>query len=165
MPTKHEVMGLSAADRDTPSGRTAPTRTVDRALALLAEVCSSDQVTLADLARRTQLPPSTALRLLRTLESTGFAHRDDAGGFHAGPRMIQLGALAYGRQNLVAEAEPAMRRIVSECGESTYLAVPGTVGTACTSGWSRAPTRYATPAGWAAACPPKGQRSGAAMSG
>jgi IclR family acetate operon transcriptional repressor len=111
-------------------GRAAPTRTVDRALALLAEVCSHDQVNLADCARRTQLPPSTALRLLRTLESTGFVHRDSGGSFHAGPRMIQLGALSYGRQNLVAEAEPAMRLIVSECGESTYLAVPGTVGTA-----------------------------------
>jgi len=123
-------MGLSAADPDASRGRPAPTRTVDRALALLAEVCSHDQVNLADCARRTQLPPSTALRLLRTLESTGFVRRDSGGIFHAGPRMIQLGALSYGRQNLVAEAEPAMRLIVSECGESTYLAVPGTVGTA-----------------------------------
>jgi IclR family acetate operon transcriptional repressor len=106
------------------------TRTVDRALALLAEVCTDDPVNLADCARRTALPASTALRLLRTLESTGFVRRDGAGVFHAGPRMVQLGALAYGRQNLVAAAEPAMRRIVSECGESTYLAVPSTVDTA-----------------------------------
>lgn len=111
-------------------GGAGSTRTVDRALALLAEVCSHDQVNLADCARSTGLPASTALRLLRTLESTGFVHRDGGGGFHAGPRMIQLGALAYGRQHLVAEAEPAMRRIVAECGESTYLAVAGTVGTA-----------------------------------
>ena len=111
-------------------GAAASTRTVDRALALLAEVCSHDPVNLADVARRTGLPASTALRLLRTLESTGFVRRDGAGVFHAGPRMVQLGALAYGRQNLVTEAEPAMRRIVSECGESTYLAVPSTVGTA-----------------------------------
>jgi IclR family transcriptional regulator, acetate operon repressor len=107
-----------------------PTRTVDRALALLAEVCSHDQVNLADCARSTGLPASTALRLLRTLESTGFVHRDSAGSFRAGPRMVQLGALTYGRQSLVAEAEPAMRRIVSACGESTYLAVPGMPGTA-----------------------------------
>jgi IclR family acetate operon transcriptional repressor len=111
-------------------GPSGPTRTVDRALALLAEVCSHDPVNLADAARRTALPASTALRLLRTLESTGFVSRDGAGVFHAGPRMVQLGALAYGRQPLVTEAEPAMRRIVSECGESTYLAVPSTVGTA-----------------------------------
>ena len=130
-------MGLTAASPPpTPQppsafpGRNPSTRAVDRALSLLAEVCGQDSVNLADCARGTGLPASTALRLLRTLESTGFVHRDGAGSFHAGPRMIQLGALAYGRQNLVAEAEPAMRRIVSECGESTYLAVPGTVGTA-----------------------------------
>lgn len=115
-----------------PSLRDAPrsTRTVDRAFALLAEVCTHDAPTLADCARRTSLPASTALRLLRTLESTGFVQRDPGGTFSAGPRMIQLGALAYGRQSLVAEAEPAMRRIVDECGESTYLAVPGASGRA-----------------------------------
>jgi IclR family acetate operon transcriptional repressor len=131
------VSGLTAAMPPMPpmppsafASAVRPTRTVDRALALLAEVCSSDRVSLADCARSTDLPASTALRLLRTLESSGFVHRDPAGSFHPGPRMIQLGALAYGRQSLVAEAEPAMRRIVSECGESTYLAVPGTTGTA-----------------------------------
>jgi len=113
-----------------PGAGAASTRTVDRALALLAEVCDHDPLNLAEVARRTGLPASTALRLLRTLESTGFVRRDNAGVFHAGPRMVQLGALAYGRQSLVADAEPAMRRIVTECGESTYLAVASTVGTA-----------------------------------
>jgi IclR family acetate operon transcriptional repressor len=106
------------------------TRTVDRALALLAEVCANDAVNLADCARQTALPASTALRLLRTLESAGFISRDAEGNFHSGPRMVQLGALAYGRQTLVAAAEPAMRRIVVECGETTYLGVAGAVGTA-----------------------------------
>lgn len=108
----------------------ASTRTVDRALALLAEVCANDRVNLADCARQTGLPASTALRLLRTLESAGFIGRDNDGTFHSGPRMVQLGALAYGRQRLVAVAEPAMRRIVAECGETTYLGVAGPVGMA-----------------------------------
>lgn len=110
--------------------REGSTRAVDRALALLAEVCTHEAPTLADCARRTALPTSTALRLLRTLESSGFVLREPSGRFTAGPRLVQLGALAYGRQPLVAEAEPAMRRIVDECGESTYLAVPGPAGTA-----------------------------------
>lgn len=108
----------------------SPTRTVDRALALLAEVCTHDQVNLADCARRTGLAASTALRLLRTLESSGFVARESDGTFHPGAQLIQLGALAYGRQSLVNEAEPAMRRIVAECGESTYLSMPGAAGMA-----------------------------------
>lgn len=106
------------------------TRTVDRALALLAEVCAADHVNLADCARQTALPASTALRLLRTLESAGFISRDTEGNFHSGPRLVQLGALAYGRQRLVTAAEPAMQRIVAECGETTYLGIAGPVGKA-----------------------------------
>jgi urocanate hydratase len=143
----------------------APTRTVDRALALLAEVCSHDQVSLADCARNTHLPASTALRLLRTLESSGFVHRDSSGSFHAGPRMIQLGALAYGRQSLVAAVEPAMRRIVAECGESTYFAVPGTVGTALYVGMVEG-TYSVRHTSWVGrSVPIDGTAVGAAMSG
>jgi urocanate hydratase len=100
-----------------------PTRTVDRALELLAEVCAEGSIGLTEAARRTGLPVSTALRLLRTLESSGFVLRDAAGAFGAGSRLIQLGALALGRHSLLRLAEPAMRRIVARTGESTYLAI------------------------------------------
>ncbi len=174
-----EVMGLSASDPDTlhpPTTATTPrppafpagprpTRTVDRALHLLAEVCGHERVSLADCARHTGLPASTALRLLRTLESSGFVHRDSGGSFQAGPRMIQLGALAYGRQNLVAEVEPAMRRIVSECGESTYLAVPGTVGTALYIGMVEGTFSVRHTSWVGRSVPIDGTAVGAAMSG
>ena len=68
------------------------TRTVDRALGLLAVVCDEDPIMLSDCARRAGLPASTALRLLRTLEGSGFVARDADGSFRAGPRLIQLGA-------------------------------------------------------------------------
>jgi urocanate hydratase len=106
------------------------TRTVDRALELLAAVCSEGSITLSECARRAQLPTSTALRLLRTLESSGFVVRDSGGSFSAGARLIQLGAFALGRQSLVRLAEPAMRRIVAATGESTYLSITGPGDTA-----------------------------------
>jgi IclR family transcriptional regulator, acetate operon repressor len=106
------------------------TRTVDRALDLLAEVCSEGAISLSECARRTGLPLSTALRLLRTLESSGFVARDESGTFSAGPRLIQLGAYALGRQSLVRLAQPAMHRIVAATGESTYLATRGPDDTA-----------------------------------
>jgi urocanate hydratase len=106
------------------------TRTVDRALDLLAEVCSEGAISLSECARRTGLPLSTALRLLRTLESSGFVVRDQTGTFSAGPRLIQLGAYALGRQSLVRLAQPAMHRIVAATGESTYLATRGPDDTA-----------------------------------
>ncbi|MDQ1690824.1 MAG: IclR family transcriptional regulator, acetate operon repressor [Pseudonocardiales bacterium] len=101
------------------------TRTVDRALALLAEVCAEDSISLSECARRAQLPASTALRLLRTLEGSGFVDRDDDGSFRAGARLIQLGASALGRQGIVRLAEPGLRRMVAATGESAYLAILG----------------------------------------
>ena len=101
------------------------TRTVDRALALLAEVCDEESISLSECARRAGLPPSTALRLLRTLESSGFVARDADGWFGAGPRLIQLGATAIGRQTLIRLAEPALNRIVAATGESAYLSIAG----------------------------------------
>ncbi len=102
---------------------TGPTRTVDRALELLAEVCTEESLTLSEAARRAGLPVSTALRLLRTLEASGFVSRDATGEFAAGPRLIQLGAYSLGRHSLLRLAQPAMRRIGERTGESVYLAI------------------------------------------
>jgi len=108
----------------------APTRAVERALELLAEVSAAEPVSLAECARRTGLAASTALRLLRTLERAAFVRRDDAGHFHPGTRLIQLGAAALGRQALVGLAEPALRRLVAATGESAYLSIAGPNDTA-----------------------------------
>src|SRR3954468_2668913 len=102
---------------------TGPTRTVDRALELLAEVCTEESLTLSEAARRAGLPVSTALRLLRTLEASGFVSRNATGEFAAGPRLIQLGAYSLGRHSLLRLAQPAMRRIGERTGESVYLAI------------------------------------------
>ncbi|MGX7677403.1 IclR family transcriptional regulator [Jatrophihabitans sp. DSM 45814] len=119
------MAGLSTA-----MSTASTTRTVDRALALLAEVCAEDSISLSECARRAQLPASTALRLLRTLEGSGFVARDQVGSFRAGARLIQLGAAALGRQSIVRLTEPALHRMVAATGESAYLAVPGPNDTA-----------------------------------
>jgi IclR family transcriptional regulator, acetate operon repressor len=124
---------VSQLDEDSPLAapvRAGSTRTVDRALALLSEVCSGETRSLTACARHTGLPPSTALRLLRTLESAGFVSRDDDGGFRAGPTMIQLGANALGRHELARLAAPALDRVVARTRESAYLSIRGVNETA-----------------------------------
>lgn len=108
----------------------ASTRTVERALGLLAEVCQNPPISLSECARRVDLPASTALRLLRTLEAAGFVSRDRRGAYRPGARVLQLGAQALGRQSLVELAQPSLARIVEETGESTYLVVRGSGDTA-----------------------------------
>src|SRR4051812_21415727 len=99
------------------------TRTVERALALLATICERGGVNLADSARECDLAPSTALRLLRTLETTGFVTREDVGTYRPGSRIIQLGAQALSNESLVSIARPAMENLVAQTGESAYLSV------------------------------------------
>ena len=106
------------------------TRTVERALALLASVCDRGGANLADTARECELAPSTALRLLRTLETTGFVRKDESGTYRPGSRIIQLGAQALSDESLVDLAGPAMDELATETGESVYLSVVGHAATA-----------------------------------
>lgn len=106
------------------------TRTVERALALLAVVCDRQRVTLADSARAAELAPSTALRLLRTLESSGFVRKDESGAYRPGSRILQLGTLALSNESLVAFCHREMLQLVEETGESVYLSVEGHLDTA-----------------------------------
>ena len=108
----------------------ASTRTVGRALALLAEVSTASGPTLSECARSTGLAPSTALRLLRTLEAAGFVERSASARYHPGRRLMQLGALALGRDSLVARVRPGLQRIVERTGESAYFVVRGAADTA-----------------------------------
>lgn len=106
------------------------TRTVERAVALLAVVCDQEGINLVDAARHCDLSPSTALRLLRTLEGTGFVRKDDAGLYRPGSRIIQLGARVLSDESLIDIAAPAMRELATETGESVYLSVERHVDTA-----------------------------------
>lgn len=99
------------------------TRTVERALLLLGTVCDSGSISLADAAREASLSASTALRLLRTLETTGFVRRDTAGGYRPGMRVVQVGAQALSHESLVSLADGALERLVAQTGESAYLNV------------------------------------------
>ena len=130
--TEVSTNGMSA--QALPSGPISSTRAVERAMDLLAQVCDQGEIGLAECARRAGLAPSTALRLLRTLETSNLVSRDERGLFRAGPRLIQLGAAALSRQSLVGAAEPALHRIVAGCGESTYLCLPGPTDTAVYAG-------------------------------
>jgi IclR family transcriptional regulator, acetate operon repressor len=105
-------------------------RTIDRALGLLGLVCDAHGITLSEVARRADLSPSTALRLLRALEAHEFVRRDEDGTYAAGPHLVQLGAAALSDDALVAGARDAMRRVAEGTTESCYLSVFGVGDTA-----------------------------------
>lgn len=101
------------------------TRTVERALSLLAHVCEEGSASLAAAARAVELSPSTALRLLRTLEASGFVRRDDEGSYRPGSRLVQLGAQALSNESLIDICHEEMVGLEEATGESVYLSIEG----------------------------------------
>jgi DNA-binding IclR family transcriptional regulator len=100
----------------------AGTRTVERALTLLAAV-AQDGGTLSQLARAAKLSPSTASRLLATLAGQELVRRDEHGHYHAGLRLRQLAAASLRSDPLYDLAGPHLAALADETGETANLAV------------------------------------------
>ncbi|MGK7864689.1 IclR family transcriptional regulator [Falsiroseomonas sp. E2-1-a4] len=99
-------------------------RAVDRALALLDAFREEDgPLPLADLARRSGLHLTTALRLLGTLESHGFVTRLPAGGYVLGATLLLLGERFRRSLRLDDHVRPALERLRAESGESATFFV------------------------------------------
>ena len=101
-------------------------RAAVRALDLLDLVIGEGRMSLTDAAARLELPASTALRHLKTLQQLGYLDRDEAGLFSAGPTFVRLAltALRDGPvAHLIATARPHLAALAATTGESSYLAV------------------------------------------
>jgi DNA-binding IclR family transcriptional regulator len=96
---------------------------VDRALSLLCAFRAGDTaLTLADLAVRTQLYKSTALRLLASLEHARLILRSD-GGYSLGPELARLHSIYSASFSLEGEVMPVLRHLVARTRESAAFHV------------------------------------------
>jgi len=78
-------------------------------------------LTLSEVATAAGLARPTARRILITLEQLGYV-RSDGNGFALTPRVLELGMAYIGSQNLWDLAEPHLRRLGTQTGESCSLA-------------------------------------------
>jgi IclR family pca regulon transcriptional regulator len=78
-------------------------------------------MTLSEVAARSGLARPTARRILITLAELGYVRVAD-GGFTLTPRVLELGMAYIGSQNLWELAEPHLRRLVTQTGESCSIA-------------------------------------------
>ncbi|HLH51776.1 MAG TPA: IclR family transcriptional regulator, partial [Roseiarcus sp.] len=100
-------------------------QSVDRAMAILDALGEDEEgYRLSDLAIRTGLSPSTAHRLLTTLERRRFVEFDQTdGAWHVGRQTFSIGSAFVRRRNFVAPALPFLRRLRDLTHETANLGV------------------------------------------
>lgn len=105
---------------------------VGRAIDLLDELAAATEgLGVNELARRIEVNPSTASRLLATLEHGGLVRRDSRGRFQLGLKLLALADLLATRLDVRDLARPHLHALVEHSGETVTLSVP-TAGQAVT---------------------------------
>ncbi len=115
----------SPAGSATPAGP-RPVASVARALALLDALRESEEgLGVNELARRIEVSPSTASRLLATLEDAGMVQREGHGPFRLGLALVTLADRVLSRLDLRGLARPVLLELMERTGETATLSVPG----------------------------------------
>ena len=93
-----------------------------RVLAVL-QAFSPNQHTLTarELAELTAIPLPSMYRYIALLRDTGLLIGDDRGAYHLSPRFISLARAAEAAETLIELADPVMRDLVQECGETVIF--------------------------------------------
>jgi IclR family KDG regulon transcriptional repressor len=92
-------------------------------LELMSE--AEDGVGVVELGRELDIDKSSALRLLQTLATYGFAERDaDTRRYRLGPQIVNLSRNMLNRMPLRDQAKPFLRHLMERTGECAHLAIP-----------------------------------------
>jgi IclR family transcriptional regulator, KDG regulon repressor len=100
-------------------------QSLERAASLLRSFSATEpELTIGELARRSNLPRSTVHRLVVNLVHLGFLTRDARSErYRLGLLLAELGTIALSRMGLREKARPIMERLAEETGEVVCLAV------------------------------------------
>jgi len=104
------------------NAREAGRSTLDRVLSLIDAIDSGD-LTLTEIAERSQLPLTTASRILSALERWGGVERSTTRTYQIGVRLWEIGARASSASSLRDTAFPVMHRLLDSTRENVQLAI------------------------------------------
>lgn len=99
---------------------------MERALHVLEILADAPEpLGVNDIARRLEVSPSSASRLLGTLAAHGLAERVEATGrYRLGVRLLQLGTHVLQRLDVRAVARPVLEELERQTGETATLSLP-----------------------------------------
>ena len=97
---------------------------VANALRLLQVFRDEDEIGVAELARRLELPKNNVFRLLATMEELGFIEQCRADrALSAGARVSRARPGVHPLAALLERARPVLDQLLEETGETVHLAV------------------------------------------
>ena len=97
---------------------------LERALALLDALGAANrEVGPAELAGILHLHKSTIHRLLKVLEGYRFVRRNPQGKYDLGLKLFELGNMSVSRFSLPRRAEPFLKEVVKDTGETAQICV------------------------------------------
>ena len=103
----------------------AQVQSLTRGLSILECLARAEGgLSLTDIAHRVTLPPSTAHRLLSTLERGGYVYQaGELGKWYVGLHAFTVGSSFLASRDWVAQSHPYMRRLMEQSGETANLAI------------------------------------------
>ena len=102
-----------------------PVAAVERALAVLELLADQPDLGVNEIARRLDVSPSSASRLLGTLAGHGLVEKvPETGRYRLGVRLLQLGTHVLQRLDVRDVARPVLERVESATGETATLSLP-----------------------------------------
>lgn len=102
----------------------ATVQALDRGLVLLATLARTDRATLTEIALSAGMAPSTAHRMLTTMQRHGITEFDEASQhWMVGVEAFRIGSSFMRRTGLVEAARGIMHDLMEETGETANMAV------------------------------------------
>ena len=100
------------------------TEVADRVVSVLDLLgAEPDGLGVREIARRLDVHPSTASRLLGTLSASGLIEREGGGRYRLGARIVGLAAAAVDRLPVVSQARPELEHLSAVTSETVNLAI------------------------------------------
>ena len=137
-----------AEDRAKTGATSGGIQSVDVALGILGALArSGGPISLSELARRCDMPPSKAHRYLASFMAAGLVvQAGRSGKYDLGPSAMELGLAALSRHDFVNRASDALPELRDATGMTVLLSVWGSEG-ATVVRWERAPSPVITSMG------------------
>ena len=98
---------------------------LENALRILKEFSMEEpEWRLIDIAEKLQIGKSTAHRLLQTLESEGFVHKNPkTNEYSLGVSVLKLTDTVVDQIKILKEASPVLKRLTEKTGESSHIGI------------------------------------------